>query len=579
MLHLPPLAMGVTAALVGAALAAPATAQWQPAGAPVCTAAGDQGRVAALAEATGGLFLAWEDRRAGSADIYVTRLTSAGNTAPGWPLDGLAVCTAPYDQLAPMLAPDAAGGVFVAWYDYRTTGHAAVQRVTSGGTMAPDWPADGWLVGPASFRVFAYEVEQPVALQPDGAGGAFIAWEGERNFYFQTLVQRVTATGTPAAGWPAGGLAAAPVDNDQIEPSMTTSGAALLLAWADYRNGEFDLYAQALMPDGSIAPSWPAAGIAICDADSDQVAPTMLADGAGGAMVVWMDFRNRPHSDLYALRVTGAGTPALGWSAGGLVVVTAWAHQRWPRLLTDGDYGAFLVWQDERSNADVYAAHLRGSGSVDPAWPLFGLPVCAEPDLQRLPVVAGDGAGGMVVVWQDNRPAAAVHAQRVTPAGAALWSPGGIPLSQSAASAARAPAISTAGEGGSFIAWADDRNGTFDIFAQRVGPDGVAVPVATPPVTIAVGLRLGPPRPNPARGQVSIELALPHAGIAEVIILDAAGRCVRTLARGERAAGAQRMAWDGRDDNGVPIRAGLYWVRLSWGGETLVRRLAWLSRR
>lgn len=182
----------------------------------------------------------------------------------------------------------------------------------------------------------------------------------------------------------------------------------------------------------------------------------------------------------------------------------------------------------------------------------------------------------MIVAWQDERPGGAVHAQRLTATGAALWTTGGI-SAQSVASAARSPAIVADGAGGAFIAWADDRNGSFDVFAQHVGPDGLAMPVGAPPVAIATGLRLEPPRPNPARGQVSIGFALPRAGMAEVIILDAAGRQVRTLARAEHPAGAHRVMWDGRNESGVSAGAGLYWVRLSWGGATRVRRLAWLS--
>ncbi len=43
-----------------------------------------------------------------------------------------------------------------------------------------------------------------------------------------------------------------------------------------------------------------------------------------------------------------------------------------------------------------------------------------------------------------------------------------------------------------------------------------------------------------------------------VRVLDSNGRTVRTLTLGERSAGAQSVAWDGRDDSGQALAAGTY---------------------
>ena len=44
------------------------------------------------------------------------------------------------------------------------------------------------------------------------------------------------------------------------------------------------------------------------------------------------------------------------------------------------------------------------------------------------------------------------------------------------------------------------------------------------------------------------------------------GGVVRTLADGETEAGVQRADWDGRDDAGAPVGAGVYFVTLEHGG-------------
>ena len=57
-------------------------------------------------------------------------------------------------------------------------------------------------------------------------------------------------------------------------------------------------------------------------------------------------------------------------------------------------------------------------------------------------------------------------------------------------------------------------------------------------------------------------------GHAEVGLYDLAGRKVRTLERGIFETGYRATRWDGRDDQGAPVSAGMYFLRASTGGET-----------
>lgn len=96
------------------------------------------------------------------------------------------------------------------------------------------------------------------------------------------------------------------------------------------------------------------------------------------------------------------------------------------------------------------------------------------------------------------------------------------------------------------------------------------VPVAAPG-RAGSGLELGL-APNPAAGPVSVRLALTTAGAMRLDVLDPAGRRVRALAAGVRAAGEHRLSWDGRDDEGRVAAPGLYFVRLQSEGGSAVRR-------
>ncbi len=98
------------------------------------------------------------------------------------------------------------------------------------------------------------------------------------------------------------------------------------------------------------------------------------------------------------------------------------------------------------------------------------------------------------------------------------------------------------------------------------------------PVAGRVGrMSLSEARPNPMRGETSLAFELPRAERVRLEVVDLQGRRVRTLVDGERAAGSHRAGWDGRDDQGGAAPAGLYFVRLVAGGETLSRKLARLD--
>jgi len=88
-------------------------------------------------------------------------------------------------------------------------------------------------------------------------------------------------------------------------------------------------------------------------------------------------------------------------------------------------------------------------------------------------------------------------------------------------------------------------------------------PVAAGP---AVALRANVPNPFAARTTVFFDLAQPAA--VSIVVYDVTGRRVRTLVDGGaiRAAGTNAAEWDARDDGGMRVAPGLYFVRLELRG-------------
>ncbi len=122
------------------------------------------------------------------------------------------------------------------------------------------------------------------------------------------------------------------------------------------------------------------------------------------------------------------------------------------------------------------------------AWsgdPTVNTVICAAGDDQGSPVAVGDGYSGTIIAWQDQRNGNYdIYAQRVDPAGAIQWSGNGNAIC-TASSDQISPAAVSDGHGGAIIAWQDSRSSNYDIYAQRVDPAGAVlwtangVPVCT----------------------------------------------------------------------------------------------------
>jgi hypothetical protein len=89
-------------------------------------------------------------------------------------------------------------------------------------------------------------------------------------------------------------------------------------------------------------------------------------------------------------------------------------------------------------------------------------------------------------------------------------------------------------------------------------------------------LALSAPAPNPFATSTSLRLALAVAAPVYVFVCDVTGRRVRTLAFGLLGAGDHALEWDGRDDHGRALPAGLFWIDARAGTASARRRVVWL---
>jgi hypothetical protein len=70
-------------------------------------------------------------------------------------------------------------------------------------------------------------------------------------------------------------------------------------------------------------------------------------------------------------------------------------------------------------------------------------------------------------------------------------------------------------------------------------------------------------QPNPFHGATKFRFALTRPGHVCLSVYDVAGKLVTQLMNGRQPAGEQWTTWNGHDDKGVPVPAGVYFYRLT----------------
>jgi len=121
-------------------------------------------------------------------------------------------------------------------------------------------------------------------------------------------------------------------------------------------------------------------------------------------------------------------------------------------------------------------------------------------------------------------------------------------------------------------------DGMPDLVTSNRNTNTISVLLNTGPGTLSVGgpterFELAPPRPNPFRAGAHIGYALPVDSPVSLEVFAVSGQHVRTLVRGNMPAGPHEVAWDGADDRGRRVSAGIYLYRLRASSFEATQRL------
>jgi hypothetical protein len=604
---------------------------WQTDGVQVCTAADDQslynsatsttGFTPLLADGAGGVWIAWQDSRlfpVRGRDIYIQRLDADGGPLLGH--DGLLVAGGAAFEQMPSMCADGAGGIFIAWEDKNDDpifNNLYGQHFNGGGE--PFWNGGS----PLPLVVQDWDQDAP-SLCPDGAGGFYMAWEDSRDNLNDIYTQRFDQHGSPL--WTAGGIAVA-VNANGADAIVAIRGDdnSVLLSWVDRRGSDPDIYAQKFSPEG--LPLWTNGGQLVCNATNSQYRPSICVDGAGGAIIAWFDMRvatGYPWDlNIYAQRIDAAGTAL--WTINGAPVCQAPDAQRDATLCADGQGGAFIAWEDNRTgtgNEDVYIQWLDGDGT--PGLIPDGQAMSLAANNQARPVPLA-GPGSVLAVWPDDRDLIYnndIYGDRI------LLADGGVPavnrllfdfsgetgpssrdfsVSNVGATTLTITAVELAAGDAGFelefeiappFAMAPGEQRQVTVNYDPAGGEGLTdvvlihhdVAQFQSPLMVqlsrgdlptgasespAAGIRLST-YPNPFNPRTVIGFSLDHSGPVQLVIYNLQGKLVRVLASREFTAGSHELIWDGRDRVGRDLPSGTYLLRTEIAGNIATCKLTML---
>lgn len=549
-------------------------------GVSVCTYPNPQIHLVSAPDGVGGVILAWSDNRSGvDYDVYAQRLSSS--LSPFWTSGGKMVCGAVNNQSNPTLCSDGGGGAIVGWQDSRgSDANIYAQRITAGGAAA--WTADG-----VSVCSFGGSQLSP-ACTSDGQGGALFCWEDYRSEYFADIyAQRVSTTGS--ALWTSNGVAVLAAELSQSNSVIVSDGAGggIFVAQDYHGTAAYDIYCQRVERYGQLGQPEPSI-TGVKDVKNDQ---------GGFVKVSWSA------SELDAEPVFGIAEYRL-WRS----VPAALAQQQaLARGMTeDADAaardGSLLVLP---AAAQDYAWELAASQVAD-ALPSYSLVATTTSDSvpssfpRTVFMVEARSSTSISADRWYSAPDSGYSVDNLAPAAPAPltgqyvagqtrlhWNPNseadlaGYRLYRGS-SAAFVPSPAT------FVAdlpdtgYADAAGAPYVYKLRAVDAHGNESPVATliPSGTLGVDDFVAPrgflvlASANPSRGaQTTLRFGLAASGRANLALYDASGRRVRTLVGGTLEAGEHSAQWDGRDEGGHEVAAGLYFARLEAGGNARTVRI------
>jgi hypothetical protein len=323
-----------------------------------------------------------------------------------------------------------------------------------------------------------------VNVSRDASGDILVVWRWSYHLSERLHATRLTSQGAFETGWPQYSL-----DLDDALDPMTR-------VLPDGIGGFFEssivsgdaAYARHVLPNSTLDTAWPKNQTPTPLVSSAADDATITSDGAGGAIITWL--QPPPYQHVVSARIAAAGirTPpnvGTGYDASpGLNTTyspeTPMLYVNTPATVPDGSGGIGLVWL---GNGIACFQHLTSTGTPT-GYPAVDLGVHAPSTAYPFAEIVPSGANQYICAWIDTVGGLPeLVAQRVDGDGNfdPAWPANGLVVVQSNSSTFSAHAVSD-GADGILLAWSMGGSGTQALRLQSDGTPAPGWPAAGIPV-------------------------------------------------------------------------------------------------
>ena len=344
-----------------------------------------QVQVAKFQDGTESYVATWQEGSGAGAKILARKFGRDGT--PVTP--ELTVCEAPGQQEMPSVAVDQNGQFIIVWADNRTGQGFDVygRRYDAGGG------ASG-----AEFLVCGTAADEKLPrVTTDLENNFIVVWVDYSKVYMLLYMRKYGPDGA-AKGLP---VEVSVTQFSLMEPVIATdSQNRIILAWSDFRKGNYDIYASIFKPD--CTPITINGELEVCVKTGEQWSAAISVDRDDNFLVAWEDTSNIAGNDIFARKFNSTGAPI----SDELSIATGAFDQGDPAVAFDSSGNFFAAWHSYGDAFDIKGRYFDGAGN-----PLGAeLMICnvknveGEPADQLHAVMACGPEDEFIVAWVDNRP-------------------------------------------------------------------------------------------------------------------------------------------------------------------------------
>ncbi|MCK4250123.1 T9SS type A sorting domain-containing protein [candidate division WOR-3 bacterium] len=306
-------------------------------------------------------------------------------------------------------------------------------------------------------------------------------------------------------------------------------------------------------------------GIVISHGGVYDLGPSAAFDDSS-YFVVWYHGTHETTFDIYGARISSTGVLVDTIP----ISIAAGSYRQWYPSVTFDGTNYFVVWQDNRNGyADIYGARVTPAGVVlDPV----GIPICTAPSGQYKPSIGFDGQN-YCVIWEDwrNGNYTDIYGCYLSPSGTVLEEfivsdQPNLQIEPALAKGSNKYLITYTGFIDSLGARPANTMRIWGKFQEFTGIEETTGRLTHDAIHLFQNY------PNPFRHITEIRYQLTDSGKANLNIYDVSGRLVRQF-NNPTIVQSDQIIWDGRDNFGNYVGAGVYFYRLDTENFSEVKKM------